>query len=366
VNVRGREELEDGAHSMDLGDYDMINRVFQFVHVIHDLVDEHGGDFNDVQCRIFAGCERFITMNGGHSILCSYFGGENIIYSKECRELWPNVNSFYNWYPEFGGSTIKVVNTYADLERIVKEKWVIETPLINILVRCHNRERGLDRLYGSLKDQTHINWNVFSSYESPATWKYLKKYPFHKMKVGVRGQIPERPPGDEYARPLPANLYLNELAKQVKSGYVVYADDDDLLSKGALSLIAQHVEEDRVLLWRAVVDPGGRLIPSEENWKKIVAGDISGIAFAFHSKHLDKVNWEPWRRGDYRVIRDLCAQVQPKWLNIPLTIIGRAPSDKNTAAYMAEKKAEHMAKVARINEEVARKRAETSKGPQGA
>ena len=94
-NVRGEEALEDNTHSMDLGDYAMIREEFPQVRIIHDLLKEHGSGYNTVQLRVFAGCKRFITMNGAPSILASYFGGENIIYTKECREITAGVGSFH-------------------------------------------------------------------------------------------------------------------------------------------------------------------------------------------------------------------------------------------------------------------------------
>jgi len=362
VNVRGNEELEDTAHSMDLGDYDMIAREYPEVVFMNDLVDSHGGDFNEVQCRVFAGCERFITMNGGHSILCSYFGGENIIYSKECRELWPNINSFNNWYPDLGGSIIKVVHTYDDLCAIVFSKWVAKDPLINILVRCHRREQGIERLYSSLKGQLYRNWNVIASYHDDDTFRFICKYPFYKVRVHPYA-VGAPPGGPDYAAPLAANRYLNELARHVRSGYVMYLDDDDIIAPNGLANIASELHPDQTTIWRTM--SGQKLIPSNENWGKIVAGDISGISFAFHSQHLGSVEWEPWRRGDYRVIRDLAKMLDINWVDRVNTIIMKSPPERGTAAYINRKAEEDKAKFDRIRAEVAERMANKKSPSQG-
>lgn len=354
VNVLGRPELEDTAKAIDIGDYRMLREEFPDVRIIHDLVDD--GSFNRTQCRVFAGCKRFITMNGGHSILCSYFGGENIIYSKECKELWPNINSFYNWYPDIGGSAIKVVNNYTDLLDMVRAKWVSDEPLINILIRCHNREDGLRRLWDSLQGQTHKNWRVIASHDNERTWRYLCPYPFEKERVQPE-PIGSRPDGTDYGRPLPANLYLNSLMDRVTDGYIMFLDDDDAFpDQDALSRIASQVKEDELLLWRTDLS-NGRKIPSDENWGRIVAGDISGIAFAFHHSHKEDARWDPWRRGDYRVIKKLSEKLSAKWVDQINTIIRKAPSDKLSPQWMEEQRAKQRQLVDAINTAVRKRMA---------
>lgn len=362
VNVLGRPELEDTAKAIDIGDYAMLREEFPSVRIIHDLVD--GGSFNETQCRVFAGCKRFITMNGGHSILCSYFGGENIIYSRECKELWPNINSFYNWYADLGGAAIKVVNSHEALLEMVRIKWVDDAPLINILVRCHDREMGLKRLYHGLAGQTHKNWRVIASHDTDATWRYLCSYPFEKVRVRPDA-VGSKPPGAEYGRALPSNLYLNALMERVNDGYIMFMDDDDAFADpGALARIASQVGQDRLLLWRTNMG-NGRKVPSNENWGKIVAGDISGITFAFHHSHKHLAQWEPWRRGDYRVIKRLSEGLKTRWTDQINTIIRRDPPGRMSAAYMAERAIAHKQRIKEINAAVQATRALRAQGAVG-
>lgn len=364
-NVRGRKELEDNSESLPFGDFDMIRKEFPKVHIIHDLVAEHGGDYNEVQLRLMAGCERFISMNGGPSMMCSSFGGENVIYSKECRELWPTVNTFYNVYPRFGNSAIKVVNTYADLVSIVRSKWVNDDPLINILVRCKSREQGLERLYNSLKGQTYKNWRVIASYEDESTWKYLCKYPFEKIKAIPTPKPDHKPEGEEYARFLHANLYLNEMMDRVKSGFIMYLDDDDILKeRTGLMGIAKNLDKYKLTLWKAGRMGTDKTIPMAQDFGTITAGKISGIAFAFHHSHKHMAQWEPWRRGDYRVIKRLSEYMKVKWVDDVFTIIGSAPPEKTTPKYIEDKLAQHKKNVDRINAEVAQKLALKKATPQ--
>lgn len=316
INVLGRPELEDSAKAIDIGDYDMIRKEFPEVRIIHDIIEN--GSFNETQCRIFAGCGKFISMNGGHSILCSYFGGENIIYSKECKELWPSVNSFFNWYHELGGSHIRLTNDYVSLLSTVKEAWVDERPLLNILVRCHNRPKGIERLWESIESQGYRNVRVIASYDNEDTWKYLHKMPFTKIAVTPvkNPAIPKY--SDDYKGFLSPNSYLNDLAALVQDGWVLYMDDDDVYEDGALKRIASEVKEDEITLWR-VTARNGQVVPSDATWRTVTAGSISGIGFAFHSKYLPLAQWEPWRRGDYRVIRSLVSALDENWVDAPLS-----------------------------------------------
>jgi hypothetical protein len=51
-------------------------------------------------------------MNGGGGILASYFGGRNLIYSKQSKELQ---TGDFGYYHLFGGSEIKVVQSYDEI-----------------------------------------------------------------------------------------------------------------------------------------------------------------------------------------------------------------------------------------------------------
>lgn len=111
VNVDGHEELYDHSNPIKMQDRELCAE-YGVTH-IDDLIERHPGlTYNQVQMYYFANTKKFITMNGGGGILASYFGGENIIYTKYCKEL---EYGDFNYYPLLGGSKIKVVNTYEDI-----------------------------------------------------------------------------------------------------------------------------------------------------------------------------------------------------------------------------------------------------------
>jgi hypothetical protein len=59
--------------------------------------------FNELQLRVYANCERFISVQGGNSVLASYFGGTNIIYVTQGLEL---VRGDFNHFPLYAGTRI--------------------------------------------------------------------------------------------------------------------------------------------------------------------------------------------------------------------------------------------------------------------
>lgn len=115
---------------------------------------------NELQCRLYAGCERFISSNGGLGIFCSYFGGENIIFSKTCHELDPEINSFYNWYGVLSGCLIKVVSNEQLLINTVVSKWIRNDPLLNIVIKYDADQFSQYLQIKSILSQDYLNHNI--------------------------------------------------------------------------------------------------------------------------------------------------------------------------------------------------------------
>jgi hypothetical protein len=128
VSISGKAEYYDNNEEICLDDKSFIEGNYDADEVSHidRIMAENNTSFNETVLRVFAGCEKFITMNGGYSILASYFGGENIIYSKYTQELREDVNSFHRWYYRMGGSTISHVDSYDNLTYLINRRWVDE------------------------------------------------------------------------------------------------------------------------------------------------------------------------------------------------------------------------------------------------
>jgi hypothetical protein len=111
VNIEGHKSLYDNAPPLHLDDLRLCRSMG--VKHINDLCRELKGlTFNQVLLFYFGSCQNFLTMNGGGSILASYFGGRNLIYSKQSKELQ---SGDFGYYHLFGGSKVKVVMSYEEI-----------------------------------------------------------------------------------------------------------------------------------------------------------------------------------------------------------------------------------------------------------
>lgn len=90
------------------------------VKTIGELATERGLSYNRMQLALYPHVDLFVSIQGGSSILSSYFGGDNIIYAVEGGEL--TYNSYNNWYHKFGGSNISHVDNYKTLMDRLWEK----------------------------------------------------------------------------------------------------------------------------------------------------------------------------------------------------------------------------------------------------
>ena len=129
---------------------------------------------NELQCRLYAGCERFISSNGGLGIFCSYFGGANIIFSKTCHELDPEINSFYAWYSYLSHATISVARNELQLLELCQQKWLLDDPLINILITTRDCPNYFHDCLKSIYAQNYKNYNIIVGTENIANLEYIQ------------------------------------------------------------------------------------------------------------------------------------------------------------------------------------------------
>lgn len=108
---RPREADIVGDHDahVELGDIEALDArddviTIQQIHARHpDL------SFNELQLRVFASAERFISVLGGSSYLASYFGGTNVVYAVAGQEV--DCGAFTGWFHEFSGARVIAVDT---------------------------------------------------------------------------------------------------------------------------------------------------------------------------------------------------------------------------------------------------------------
>jgi hypothetical protein len=165
--------------------------------------------------------------------------------------------------------------------------------MLTILTRTSNRPNYFKNCRESIKNTKHI---VICDTD--------EKYP--------KGDIILRVKKREGVYPY--NSYFND-AKHLVDEYVMFLDDDDILTKeDSLDIIKRHLEEDTLVLWR--VKFGNKTIPEKIN-VPIEFANISGIGFAYHVKHW--IDWKDVRGGDYLVIDELSKKLKVVWIDDVLT-----------------------------------------------
>lgn len=184
--------------------------------------------------------------------------------------------------------------------------------MLNILTRTHNRETYFKACRDSIESQTYkdINWIVGSDTECPYYPQAIKLMKDYRQPLFI-------PQGHYHA---PYNLYLNYMQELVTDGYLMYLDDDDVFSssKSVQRIMNAIDNENQLIIWKVKIT-NNFIVPSHSFGKYIAAGDISGIGYCFHSKHLP-VDWGVLSYGDFRVARQLIEKgLKPKWIDMVLT-----------------------------------------------
>ena len=181
---------------------------------------------NELQCRLYAGCERFISSNGGLGIFCSYFGGENIIFSKTCHELDPEINSFYAWYSYLSHAMISVVRNELQLLELCQQKWLLEVPLINLLITTRDCPNYFHDCLKSIYAQDYKNYHIIVGTENIANLEYIQG---HCCTVVTR-----------FANEIDLFSKMKEF---VSTGYYLCLEETQQLSSvSSLSLLAQQLK----------------------------------------------------------------------------------------------------------------------------
>lgn len=124
-NIDRQIDLQDNAPAIELeGEFELLS-LHQKVLNVYELMTAFDMSYNETQLKVMANCEMFVTMNGGTSILASYFGGKNIIYTNPKKvngRIYPRENQTgdFNYYHLFGGSEIVNVHKYNDIIKHIR------------------------------------------------------------------------------------------------------------------------------------------------------------------------------------------------------------------------------------------------------
>lgn len=115
----------DNSDVYELNEYDWIRDTHPEVVLMEDLYDKNEAkarNFNHFQLMVYANAERFLSIHGGTCTLASYFGGENIIYSKQGPEHY--FKCFDRLYPKFSGAIIYHARTEEEVKELITQHYL--------------------------------------------------------------------------------------------------------------------------------------------------------------------------------------------------------------------------------------------------
>lgn len=278
-----------------------------------------GRSWNETMLKVFANCERYITMNGGYSIMASLFTGTNIIYSVpgdlETKEI--KQKSFWRWYPNHNNMRTLHVPSHTELKERIEALYIKEIPCFNILIRTH-RPNYLSKCMESIKKQTYQNINVVLICDSEQAAVATRQYDARMIMVEKKLFTERNVEGIEYGAFFPYNLYIEQAQSKV-NGFIVVLDDDDKFSRpDSLSTIAKKAEVDSILIWKVDFNKDG-IKPSYSFGKEVALYDVTGIGICYHSKHIGLTDWNEWKRGDFRTAKRLSEKLNVVWIDDVLT-----------------------------------------------
>jgi hypothetical protein len=331
---------DDHAESLDLGEFEMIENEFPEVLTIQQLLKENPYlTYNGLQLRLYTNCEKFISVQGGSSVLASFFGGQNIIYTVKGQEL--ECGSYWKWYYKISGCKVTVNTNYDQLLDVVSRNYLgkkktyfprkITHPVVNVLVRTSNRPRFFEKCYKSIRSQYYRNINLIVSCDDKETRQYVSSYAIDTIVGFKRSEeteavkkvfVPENP-----SKPFPANEYFNEMMDKTNEGFIIYLDDDDIFTcPEAVSTIVEQIDhEDQMIFWR--VQFPGYLVPDDKYFgKPPVCCQIDTASFAFHTRYKRFALWDAFSLGDFRTALSLFLRIPEKiYINKALTALQSKP-----------------------------------------
>src|SRR5690606_27902136 len=114
---RPQNITNDNSDVYDLDEFDWLETNHPEVVLMENLFKENKAkakNFNHLQLMVYANSERFISTHGGTAVLASYFGGTNLILSKQGPEH--HFKCYQNLYPKLANTKILHAKTDEQLK----------------------------------------------------------------------------------------------------------------------------------------------------------------------------------------------------------------------------------------------------------
>jgi glycosyltransferase involved in cell wall biosynthesis len=213
------------------------------------------------------------------------------------------------------------------------------TPLINIITRTRNRPGFFQLNVSSLNQQTYKNLHHIVTYQVDEDIDYISNYKYSnttlvKVPNLIKDNSLEKDIEGLTLTHSPYNLFINEAHKSIKEGWVMYLDDDDILSfTNTIEFLVSEINKydlETKHLWK--VQFPNWTTPTDFYFRSYIEGkpfknsQISMIGMLFHSSHLDKIQFHEWACGDYFAFKELDKKLPKRnMIDLPLTKITTVP-----------------------------------------
>lgn len=119
---KSKNIINDNSLHLDLDELNILKK--------YDIIDandlyeryECKYNFNHFQLLLHANCDHFISVQGGTSAFCCYFGGTNIIFGRRGPEI--EYGLYQSLFKKLSGSEIFHTDNYSSLIHLVKENYL--------------------------------------------------------------------------------------------------------------------------------------------------------------------------------------------------------------------------------------------------
>lgn len=117
----------DNSDIYDLNEFEWLQREHPQVILMEDLYKENKAkahNFNHLQLMVYANASHFISVHGGTAALASYFGGVNLIISKQGPEHY--FNCYQTLYPKLSGARIWHAKSNDEVRQYIEQHYSIK------------------------------------------------------------------------------------------------------------------------------------------------------------------------------------------------------------------------------------------------
>lgn len=167
----------------------------------------------------------------------------------------------------------------------------------NILIRTSMRPDFFKLCINSVLTQQYNNYHIYICYDNIECLSYLNQYQFTK---NITFFFIENDSTEKYK----FNLYNNTLMDMVNDGFIMFLDDDDVLTHNlCLKIINENIiDENSILMWK-FMRPDKLVYP--KNIYDIKIGEIDTTSLCFNCKYKNLSKWSDKQCGDFYFYSEL-------------------------------------------------------------